>query len=610
MTKKISNINAFKMAEDIKAHVESGETGLPSSLTYDNVTYTWADMMYIMPYMVKNPFKSICEVPTLISPESPWKGDNINEQVKQADFEKQAENILNFVKNNKNLIPNYVTTIKSRLRVNANHYTYCFAKTFAYFNNHDHVLPRQCLYKSSDVKQETSTTSNTSNTSTNTSNTVKPSITGTHYGYWVFGRDMTNVNLSDLKNKGVTDIFLNYYAFTTHGESKVLSWIKEAKQNNINVHIWVQAFYDGEWHNPKTTDLTNKKNEIKKYANLDGVYGIHLDYLRYPGTAYKTDGGSDAITQFVKEVHNQNPNTILTCAVMPESELKYYYGQDLEALGKIVDAIVPMAYKGNYNKGTDWLKSITSNFGKYATIWTGLQAYKSDENTSLLSVDELKNDIKSCLDGGAKGIILFRYGLTQNIDFTSSTTTAVNNTTNSNQSTVKKYSHATKSGCDNMGQNNSVYCGPHSLQEVIRNLTGIVVPQSTLAGWAGTTSAGTSHQGLETAVAQFNKKYSKNLKVTWKYFSEVGWSGIDKIIKSNNQDAIIHNLYRRTESGGGDGHYEVVNAVSNNVNVQNSLGSKCSNGCYCGYIEYRSQSTFTYYINGISQKSVMVITNA
>ena len=171
--------------------------------------------------------------------------------------------------------------------------------------------------------------------------------------------------------------------------------------------------------------------------------------------------------------------------------------------------------------------------------------------------------------------------------------------------TIKKYGRATKSGCDNMGQNNSVNCGPHSLQEVFRNLTGIVVPQSTIAGWAGTTSAGSSHSGLETAVAKFNQKYNKKLKVEWKNFSDLGWNGINAILKSQNKDCIIHNLYRRKY-----GHYEVVNNVSSNINVQNSLGNKCSNGCYCGYIEYRSQAEFNSYISGISQKSVMVITNA
>ena len=169
---------------------------------------------------------------------------------------------------------------------------------------------------------------------------------------------------------------------------------------------------------------------------------------------------------------------------------------------------------------------------------------------------------------------------------------------------VKKYGRATKSGCDNMGQNNGYYCGCHSLQEVFRNLTGIVVPQSTIASWCGTTSAGTSHMGLESGVAQFNKNYGKKLKVAWKNFSDVGWSGINNILKSNNQDCVIHSLYRLTW-----GHYETVNAVSSNITVQNSLGDTCNQGCYCGYIEYRSQSTFRSYINGISQKSIMIITN-
>lgn len=178
-----------------------------------------------------------------------------------------------------------------------------------------------------------------------------------------------------------------------------------------------------------------------------------------------------------------------------------------------------------------------------------------------------------------------------------------NKTTNTSTSTNKKYGHAKKSGCDNMGQNTGYYCACHSLQEVIRNLYNIVVPQSTLAKWAGTTTAGTSHQGIETAVAQFNKQYNKKLKITWKNFSDVGWNGLKTICNSKNQDAIIHNLYRNQY-----GHYEVINNVSTNVNVQNSLGSICNQGCYCGYIEYRTQSTYKSYINGISQKSIAILT--
>ena len=586
-----------------------------------------------------------------------------------------------------------------------------------------------------------------------------------NFGYWLFGADMNKVNLETLHKNGVTDIFLNYYAFTAHGESKVTSWIKKAKTNNINVHIWVQCFYDGEWHNPKTTNLNAKLKEIKKYAGIVNVKGIHLDYLRYPGTAYKTEGGADAITNFVKKVRAQNPKVFLSCAVMPETECKKYYGQDIDSLAKTVDAIIPMQYKGNYKAGTDWLKSTTKFFSAKAKIWSGLQSYKSDDNPTALSANEILTDAKTCINNGAKGIILFRYGLSPDVNFTSlqdkATTTTTKSTgisaaniktmaitvkkyveakkklpstltidnvnytwpqvwyifswhvnnlgkslsavpnvkacvkavgdnineevypsdfkdqakrvvqyikqngqapnyvtsvkskkrvrprvsidalariivwyyrhsktlpnyctynsgrftdssssSNSTSTTKSKYGHATKSGCNNMGQNNGVYCGPHSMQECIRNLTGKVISQATLAGWAGTGSGGTDHQGLETAVAKAAKELGVKLTCKWYSFSELGWSGIKKILASQNQDCVIHNLYRyKPGVYGGDGHYEVINAVNDsNINVQNSLGNRSCNDCYCGYIEYRSKSDFETYISGISQKSVLVIT--
>jgi hypothetical protein len=169
----------------------------------------------------------------------------------------------------------------------------------------------------------------------------------------------------------------------------------------------------------------------------------------------------------------------------------------------------------------------------------------------------------------------------------------------------KKYGHSTEHGCNNMGQNNSYYCGCHSLQEVFRNLTGKVISQSTIAEVAGTTEDGTDHDGLNTCVAWFNRKYGYNLKVEWKNFSELGWNGIRKIIDSNNQDCIIHNNYRNQW-----GHYEVVNKVyDDSILVQNSLGDYGCGDCYCGYVEDRSPSEYRSYINGISQKSIMVITN-
>ena len=170
---------------------------------------------------------------------------------------------------------------------------------------------------------------------------------------------------------------------------------------------------------------------------------------------------------------------------------------------------------------------------------------------------------------------------------------------------IKKYGHSTKPCADNRGQNNGYYCGCHSLQEVFRNLTNIVVPQSTIASVCGTTTDGTDHDGLNTGVAWFNRKYGKNLSVKWYNFSDLGWDGIRKIINSSNKDLVCHNLYRNQW-----GHYEVINKVYDDYcDVQNSLGDYCDYPSYYGYVEERYLSTFRSYISGISQKSIMVITN-
>lgn len=238
-----------------------------------------------------------------------------------------------------------------------------------------------------------------------------------HFGYWVFGRDMKSVDLQSLKDSNVTDILLNYYAFTTHGETSVRDWIRQANNLGLHVHIWMQSFYDGEWHNPVNMDLSSKIDEARRYANISEVYGIHLDYLRYPGNAYKTDGGVEAINSFVKNVKAVIGGKFLSCAVMPESDTRYYYGQDIEVLGRLCDVVIPMQYKGNYSAGTSWLASTSKSFSAKATIWSGLQSYRSDDDTSVLSESELLNDIQTCTNNGAKGAVLFRFALSPDVDF-------------------------------------------------------------------------------------------------------------------------------------------------------------------------------------------------
>ena len=538
--------------------------------------------------------------------------------------------------------------------------------------------------------------------------TPTPTPVGSHFGYWVFGRDMYNVDLAALQSQGVTDIFLNYYAFVTYGDAHVNDWIDKAASYNIRVHIWMQCFYDGDWHDPVNWGgLPEKISEAKKYANFHGVYGVHLDYLRYPGNAYKTSGGTEAINQFVKDIRDAIGDTFLSCAVMPESSTEYYYGQDIRTLGGICDAVLPMQYKGNYGSGRSWLASTTQMFaGQANTVWSGLQSYRSDDDPSLLPADELLEDCKTCLENGAKGAIMFRYGLSSAVDFNSLSSEkketrmeGTNVNMNYKDGTwyqcavyddngrvfgevditingvtyrktpdgeglyklglnlpVGSYTvtsrfvgddrhypsevvnsvvineppapepepqgcsnpyesspHPTESGCNGMGQNNSVYCGPSSIHKAIYKFGIRDITQGQIAEWAGTSSEGTDHDGINTAVAKIAQVTGVDLSVDWYNLSELGWETIGKIICQPNKAVFCHILYQNggtCDGSGYYGHYELltkVNTETEYVKVINSLGDYCGS-CYCGYYQDRSIACQEQFINGISQKSICVIT--
>lgn len=183
--------------------------------------------------------------------------------------------------------------------------------------------------------------------------------------------------------------------------------------------------------------------------------------------------------------------------------------------------------------------------------------------------------------------------------------TTVKPSKNNCSNPYKSSPHPTKTGCDGMGQNTGYYCADAAMQHSLYKF-GISVSQSQLAKWAGTTSAGTSHDGIRTAIAMVNKKYGVNISVQEKNFSDLGLTGLAKLICQKNVDAIVHLLYRNRW-----GHYESINEINlktNILKILNSLGDMCYNGCYCGYIEDRSLAVEKSYISGISQKSIIILT--
>jgi Uncharacterized protein conserved in bacteria len=244
------------------------------------------------------------------------------------------------------------------------------------------------------------------------------------------------LDVTELTKMGITDVFIK--VSQTNYKSVLTGIFNDLSGTGIKIHAWITCFKnsDDKWVNPQNStyvsSLISFISSVTKYsANGLHVDGIHLDYVRYPGTAYKYTGATAAITSFVQQVYTTvkciNSSVAVSAALMPEGSVNaYYYGQNYTQLANYLDFLVPMIYKGNYGynsstgtnskgkSGADWIAStvayIVSQAGGKPVI-AGLQTYRSDSDVTEISSSELQNDINAAVNNGASGYALFRYGL-------------------------------------------------------------------------------------------------------------------------------------------------------------------------------------------------------
>lgn len=273
---------------------------------------------------------------------------------------------------------------------------------------------------------------------------IKKDLTGN--GYWMYESDMVSLDLNALASQGASDLFINSPNLLKNGKLNLESWISNAKTLGIRVHIWMQTFYSPQtgWVNPVLNGKINenffneKIQEAVNYTSINGISGIYLDYLRYSNDAYKTSGGSEAIDEFsvriTQAIHDINSNLIVSCGVMAETYSNIYnYGQNYPALSRYFDVVIPLIFKGDYSKDSSWIKDTSKWFvdnSKGANVWIGLQGYQSNNSIVKLPLSEITDDVQSALLSRASGVVIYRFGQTNLINFNIVRTT-VNNTTNS-----------------------------------------------------------------------------------------------------------------------------------------------------------------------------------
>ena len=244
--------------------------------------------------------------------------------------------------------------------------------------------------------------------------------------------------------------------------------------------------------------------------------------------------------------------------------------------------------KGVPQSGVDVVFTIGVNSYKYKTNANGIASLPINLNVGTWNI------ITRCMNKTATNTITVKAPANKPASPSS------NITYNKKNGVYTSTPHYTSTGCNRLAQCTSYYCGPHSAKQVLAKFNDIDISESTLAGWGGTTTAGTGHSGINTMFKKFNSKYGTDYKINWINFSSLGsttaerFRKLGELICASNCDCIIHSCYKLKY-----GHYETIkdiNMNNNTVTVLNSLGTRVGNG-YKGYLETRSFNTFQSYIN-------------
>lgn len=258
-------------------------------------------------------------------------------------------------------------------------------------------------------------------------------------GVWVWSSHISSLmannaaNLKNLKKLGYDHIILNFAAFHPTNKKSTIAFLEEAEKLNIVVHGWIQCFYNnGAWISPvddenkcyKEEIFANIRNNAKSYLEEYGIKGLHLDYIRFGGTAYKHNPtpevtAAGAVTRCCREIReitdSFDEGLVTSAALMPEEDGIYYYGQDYNQMGKYIHILMPMIYKYSYNYSdatcVKRANMFASNTGG-AECWAGTTTYQGNDSKVVpMDAAGILKDCEVYKESKAKGIVLFRYAL-------------------------------------------------------------------------------------------------------------------------------------------------------------------------------------------------------
>ncbi len=235
---------------------------------------------------------------------------------------------------------------------------------------------------------------------------------------------------------------------------RIDEYSKEEMANN-----WIEGLY----LDPAIDEVRNYLTEVcTEIARKYPVDGIHLDFMRYPGSGFgfnaklrdrfiarygvdplliskkarylksdpkvwlagkaslidrwnhyyyalwnaeKSRAINETVRQIYKSVKAVRPRAVLSAAVIPDPDKAYYYfSQDWRnwLRGGYLDLVVPMSYYGDINRVRSQVEAAAQVAGK-SRVYAGLGAWIKDTKA-------ISREIAMLRESGIKGFSLFSYG--------------------------------------------------------------------------------------------------------------------------------------------------------------------------------------------------------
>ncbi len=152
-------------------------------------------------------------------------------------------------------------------------------------------------------------------------------------------------------------------------------------------------------------------------------------------------------------------------------------------------------------------------------------------------------------------------------------------------------------------QSTNYYCADVSIMQVVYELYGKDLSQRKIAEWAGTTTNGTSHSGINSAIKKINDVYKLNMSIEWFNFSDIGWDKLAQYVKNPNVAIIVHGGWaplgtRSFEAG----HYYTLACVNPSKSYAYEIYSLRG-----ATLQKRSFDYLRASMNYISQPSIAVV---